>query len=1371
MTNILLLINNNVPSTSVLVDACLPNVSVVLYDQNSDTFSGLLEKIATLNISTFDEVGIVFDGMMSMSMFTLLNTQLSASILNNVQIDDPELSSWSEISDFLGELANIYSMKTLDFFACSLYSNPSWQYVFNTISAKLEILIQASTDMTGNVTSGANWVMESDGVNIKDVYFNSNILLYPFVFGVTNDIIFYKNGVYWGGGQNYNGKYGANRQNVGIALFNMATIVNVLPTFPSGFAINSIIDFASRTALISMSTKQIVWVAGSGGYNLFDSVPTTYNSFVDIVGNTACLIWNTNNTITVFGFNDYGAFGNGTTSTTKSTMNLPVGKTIAAIGAGWNTSYVIFTDGTIYACGYNGNGGLGDGTTTNRSSLTAMNLSGIPAGLTPIQVLAGLYSCAIVFIDASGNKSIYSCGANITGTFGRGDTAGGSNTLVPMDMSPIAGLSIVTIDYGQYTLMMICSDSSGNLSVWGVGWNGFGQMGLGNTNNITSLTKLTTLPTGLVPQALHCAAYFCAIVFTDNSLWFAGNNTGFYGIGASVLNMNYTSWTNLVPASAYPILLSDQFTAPRPAAPTSLVASATGISGSISVSFSSTASNITNYTYSTDGINYTAFSPEQTTSPVTISGLTNGTAYTFYLKAVTMTGMSLASSASGSTTPVIGPNAPTGLVASAAGVSGTISVSFSSTSLNIINYMYSTNGSSFTSLSPAQTASPVTISGLTNGTSYTLYLKAVNSSGSSVASAASGSVTPYTNPAAPTSLVASAAGVSGTISLAFSAGSNNGSAISNYKYSTDGTNFTAFSPAQTASPVTISGLTNGTSYTLYLKAVNSAGESVASAAASGAVTPYTNPAAPTTLVASAAGVSGTISLAFSAGLNNGSAISNYKYSTDGTNFTTFSPAQTASPVTINGLTNGTSYTLYLKAVNSAGESVASAAASGAVTPYTNPAGPTSLVVSATGVSGTLSVAFTSGSNNGSAISNYMYSTDGTNFTTFSPAQTASPVTISGLTNGTAYTLYLKAVNSAGESSASAASGSVSPYTNPDAPTNLVASAAGVSGTISVAFTAGSNNGSPITNYWYSTDGINFTSLSSVQTASPVTISGLTNGTSYTLYLKAANLAGVSSASAASGPITPYIIPSAPVLSSAGGIVIDVNAGTSGSNIMNYQWSTDNSIWTSMSPAQITTPFTFIPPGLSIGPNTIYIRAINIGNGVSSSISVSVPLPSYTEPNATISGSINAGALSSNVTTVAASSDTTLSVGALANTQVRTVNLSAATNITSIPANTFAGCTSLKQVTLPESVTTIDANAFSGCTSLTQVTLPASVTSISAGAFIGCSSLVTLVIPASVTIIGANALSGTAITSITLSNGVTISSYAFANCISMVTATI
>jgi hypothetical protein len=137
------------------------------------------------------------------------------------------------------------------------------------------------------------------------------------------------------------------------------------------------------------------------------------------------------------------------------------------------------------------------------------------------------------------------------------------------------------------------------------------------------------------------------------------------------------------------------------------------------------------------------------------------------------------------------------------------------------------------------------------------------------------------------------------------------------------------------------------------------------------------------------------------------------------------------------------------------------------------------------------------------------------------------------------------------------------------------------------------------------------------------------------------------------------------------------------------------------------------------------------------------------PSATLSGAISAGALSSNVTTIAASSGTTLSVGALANTQVQTFNLIAATNITSIPANTFSGCASLLQVVLPASVSTIDANAFSGCASLKQVILPASVTSISAGAFIGCASLATLTIPSSVTIIGENALAGTALKTIVL----------------------
>ena len=84
-----------------------------------------------------------------------------------------------------------------------------------------------------------------------------------------------------------------------------------------------------------------------------------------------------------------------------------------------------------------------------------------------------------------------------------------------------------------------------------------------------------------------------------------------------------------------------------------------------------------------------------------------------------------------------------------------------------------------------------------------------------------------------------------------------------------------------------------------------------------------------------------------------------------------------------------------------------------------PAAPT--ITSITPSSGTLSVAFTAGATNGSAISNYQYSTNnGLNWTTRSPVATTSPIAISGLTNGTAYNVRIRAVNAAGSGDSSTA---------------------------------------------------------------------------------------------------------------------------------------------------------------------------------------------------------------------------------------------------------------------------------------------------------------------------------------------------------------
>jgi len=181
-------------------------------------------------------------------------------------------------------------------------------------------------------------------------------------------------------------------------------------------------------------------------------------------------------------------------------------------------------------------------------------------------------------------------------------------------------------------------------------------------------------------------------------------------------------------------------------------------------------------------------------------------------------------------------------------------------------YAYSTtqiisepSDSSFRALSPADATSPVEVSwdtlGLPNGVLHYFYLRAVFSNGTKSLSwyqivnggttstrhagcTVSGSSAAETVPYKPISLVATAG--SGSASIAFtqvSPGTRQG--VTNYKYSLDGVNYTALSPADASSPVTIPGLTPGVSYTIYLKAVNSVGDSVASSSVS--VVPVSGP--------------------------------------------------------------------------------------------------------------------------------------------------------------------------------------------------------------------------------------------------------------------------------------------------------------------------------------------------------------------------------------------------------------------------------------------------------------------------------------------------------------------------------------------------
>lgn len=146
------------------------------------------------------------------------------------------------------------------------------------------------------------------------------------------------------------------------------------------------------------------------------------------------------------------------------------------------------------------------------------------------------------------------------------------------------------------------------------------------------------------------------------------------------------------------------------------------------------------------------------------------------------------------------------------------------------------------------------ISGTVGGgaATYSFILGVRDSAGSIGIRALSLTVTSATVPAAPTGLSATPGNTTATIT--FTAGSDGGSAITNYQYSTNaGSSWTALSPVDTTSPITITGLTNGTAYTIIIRAINAVGNGASSASVS--VTPVAPKVVDYTVVNSGGNVS------------------------------------------------------------------------------------------------------------------------------------------------------------------------------------------------------------------------------------------------------------------------------------------------------------------------------------------------------------------------------------------------------------------------------------------------------------------------------------------------------------------------------------
>lgn len=232
------------------------------------------------------------------------------------------------------------------------------------------------------------------------------------------------------------------------------------------------------------------------------------------------------------GENIYGQLGRGGT-TDKSYLakvDIPLLKffttSISHYGNYASHCLAITNDDKLYAWGYNGQGNLGFNDTSHRYTPTEVP-NFLPVGVTPVKAYAGNnYNCSFV-IDSNGD--VWSCGYNGFGQLGLGNTTlqkTFQKVTLPQGVSA-ADIHISVEDDGK-SVFIITTDGD----VYSAGYNGYGGLGWGGTTNRTTFGKVN-LGTEKVAQLCVAGNYCSVIALTQNKtlrVW-GENSKGQLGTG------------------------------------------------------------------------------------------------------------------------------------------------------------------------------------------------------------------------------------------------------------------------------------------------------------------------------------------------------------------------------------------------------------------------------------------------------------------------------------------------------------------------------------------------------------------------------------------------------------------------------------------------------------------------------------------------------------------------------------------------------------------------------------------------------------------------------------------------------------------------
>jgi alpha-tubulin suppressor-like RCC1 family protein len=195
------------------------------------------------------------------------------------------------------------------------------------------------------------------------------------------------------------------------------------------------------------------------------------------------------------------------------------GNRIVKVAPGNNFSLALDSNGILYSWGANNNGQLGNGNYIPTSTPTLVDMSGVLAGVTIVDVYAGFESGYA--LDNTG--VLYSWGLNTYGKLGNNSLIVNTNVPVNVVMPGTTFVKVIASDYVCYAL-----GANGSIYAWGNGANG----------SLANFILNADVPTLITPGALAGQTIVtigaCASNGDSSSGYAVDNNGVVYGWGANV---------------------------------------------------------------------------------------------------------------------------------------------------------------------------------------------------------------------------------------------------------------------------------------------------------------------------------------------------------------------------------------------------------------------------------------------------------------------------------------------------------------------------------------------------------------------------------------------------------------------------------------------------------------------------------------------------------------------------------------------------------------------------------------------------------------------------------------------------------------------